>query len=226
MFEGVLLDFYGTVVHEDGHIIAEVCDRILETATEPANAADVGNYWWNVFAAGFTGSHGDRFETQRELEWRSLASTVDRFGASCNPGVLALKLFDQWQSPELFEDGAEFLETVDLPVAVVSNIDRDDIEAAISLRGLQIEHVVTSEDVRSYKPRPELFAAGLAALDLAADRVLHVGDSIASDVVGANRLGIPVAWVNRSGKPQPTDVSIAYTVSRLTDLLPVLLAGR
>ena len=56
-----------------------------------------------------------------------------------------------------------FCRTVELPVVVVSNIDRQDIQAAIDLHGLAFETVITSEDVRSYKPRPELFVAGLQA---------------------------------------------------------------
>lgn len=222
MFEGVLLDFYGTVVHEDEVLIAEICDRILASAGEPATVADIANYWGHVFSASCIASHGEGFLTQRQLERRSLASTVDRFAADCDPNELAELLFDHWRSPALFEDAAAFLDAVELPVALISNIDRYDINAAISANRLRFDHVITSEDVRAYKPRPEPFAAGLAALGIGVGGALHVGDSVTSDVIGAGRMGIAVAWVNRTGKPRPDGARPTHTVSRLTDLLPVL----
>jgi 2-haloacid dehalogenase/putative hydrolase of the HAD superfamily len=81
---------------------------------------------------------------------------------------------------------------------------------------------VTSEAVCSYKPRPEIFLAALDQLRLPAANVLHVGDSLTSDVAGANVLGIPVAWVNRRARPRPPHLLIEHEISDLRDLLPVL----
>jgi 4-nitrophenyl phosphatase len=45
------------------------------------------------------------------------------------------------------------------------------------------------------KPFPSLFEAGLRRLELAAHEVLMVGDRLDTDVLGAQRLGIPTAWL-------------------------------
>ncbi|MCP3991519.1 MAG: HAD family hydrolase [bacterium] len=113
---------------------------------------------------------------------------------------------------------------MDLAVVVVSNIDRQDIEAAIALHGLSFADLITSDDVRSYKPRPELFNAGLRALGLRPDQVLHIGDSVTSDVAGATRLGIPVARVNRTGKARRDGIQPTYETMTLTELVPLIHA--
>lgn len=224
MVDALLLDFYGTVVHEDDVVIDQICGSICRSASVPATPKEVGRYWWATFSEIFTHSHGDAFQTQRRIESVSLAQTIERFGARCDVEELSEPLFAHWECPPIFDDAVELLDGVRVPVVVVSNIDRHDIEAAIDHHGLVFEHVVTSEDVRSYKPRPELFAAGLQLVDCRPDRVLHVGDSLTSDVAGALGLGIPVAWVNRSGRPSPKAPGPTHEVTRLTDLAGLLVS--
>ncbi len=218
MVDAVLLDFYGTVVHEDDVVIDQICSTISESATVAATPREIGSYWWAVFSDAFKRSYGDNFETQRRLELASLVQTVEHFGAELDAEELSHPLFAYWERPPIFDDAIQFLDGIDIPVVVVSNIDRYDIEAAIDHHGLKFEHVVTSEDVHSYKPRPELFVAGLAAAGCPADRALHVGDSLTTDVAGALELGVPVAWVNWAGRPSPETAGPTYEVPSLADL--------
>ena len=222
MIDAILLDFYGTVVHEDDVLIAEISETLSTSARMPVTPAEIGDYWWQAFSEGVEQSHGTGFRLQRDIERASLAATVEHFGATEDPDALSERLFDHWQRPSIFVDAVQFLQVVNRPVVIVSNIDRADIDAAIAHHGLHFDHVVTSEDVRSYKPRPELFEAGLSAVGLEASRVLHVGDSLTSDIAGAANLGIPVAWVNRSSKPLRGGVEPDHELSDLTKLLSIL----
>lgn len=224
MIDAVLLDFYGTVVHEDDVIVDRICATIRQSAKVGVTEQEIGTYWWGVFSDGFKRSYGADFQTQRDLEVASLAQTVERFGAECDADELSRSLFAHWERPSMFDDAVQFLESVDVPLVVVSNIDRCDIEAAIDYHGLKFEHVITSEDIRSYKPRPELFVAGLAAVDCPADRALHVGDSLTSDLAGAHELGIPVAWINRTGKPSPVSAGPTFEAQSLADLTASILS--
>lgn len=224
MVDAILLDFYGTVVHEDEVVIDQICMTISQSAAVGVTPKEVGSFWWEVFSDAFKRSHGDDFQTQRNLEVMALAETIEAFGAHCDADELSEPLFDYWERPPVFDDAVQFLDQNDLPVVVVSNIDRCDIEVAIDHHGLVFDHVLTSEDVRSYKPRPELFVAGLEAAGCPPDRVLHVGDSLTSDVAGARRLGIGVAWVNRVGKlsPSPGPEAPTYEVTSLSDLADLI----
>jgi 2-haloacid dehalogenase/putative hydrolase of the HAD superfamily len=72
----------------------------------------------------------------------------------------------------------------------VSNIDRADLDAALAHHELAgyFTHLVTSQDARAYKPRPEMFTTALGLLRLGPHEVIHVGDSLTSDVAGAAAL--------------------------------------
>ena len=109
-------------------------------------------------------------------------------------------------NPPIFEDSKEFFEKSPLPVYVVSNIDTADILEAMDFHGLKAAGVFTSEDAKSYKPRKELFELALKKSGLNADEVIHIGDSLSSDVKGANSLGIRALWLNRFGKEIPEGV--------------------
>ena len=53
-----------------------------------------------------------------------------------------------------------------------------------------------SQRVGTIKPHPVIFASARAALGSPpADRILHVGDDWAADVVGAKRAGWRAAWL-------------------------------
>lgn len=92
-----------------------------------------------------------------------------------------------------------FLAAVDLPVWLVSDADRDRLDAVLGQYGIEVAGVVTSQDARAYKPRREPFEMALRQLRVGPSDVVHVGDSPACDVVGASELGIATAFVSRDG---------------------------
>lgn len=47
----------------------------------------------------------------------------------------------------------------------------------------------------------------LASTGLRTDEVVHIGDSLSSDVKGAGALGINTIWVNRSQREVPAGVT-------------------
>ena len=64
--------------------------------------------------------------------------------------------------------------------------------------------VVVSQRVGTIKPHPAIFAAAVAAIGSPRpDRVLHVGDDWAADVVGAKRAGWRVAYLTGGGDDSP-----------------------
>jgi len=75
--------------------------------------------------------------------------------------------------------------------------------------------VFTSEDARAYKPRREVFELALAVTGLKADEVIHIGDSLSSDVMGAGSLGMKAIWLNRYRKKAPEGI---MAVNSLTEL--------
>lgn len=205
MLKAVFLDFYGTVVHEDGDVINKIT-RIIMSTGQAGDRSQIGAFWWKEFQSLYINSYGDTFETQRELEYRSLKRTLQEFGSDADAGELSNMMFEHWVKPPIFEEAREFFEKCPVPVYIVSNIDKKDIQCALEYHRLKPEGVFTSEDARSYKPREELFRLALHTTGLDAGEVVHIGDSLTSDVKGAGALGIHALWLNRSGRDVPEGV--------------------
>lgn len=221
--KAILLDFYGTVVYEDYSVIDSICEQIKSNSNSNPSNQEIGYYWWDCFNTMCSNSFGEMFESQRMLELRSIEKTLGKFNANIDPVKVSQLLFDYWAKPPIFPESKEFLEKVELPVCVVSNIDRQDILQAIQHHNLDVTHIVTSEDARSYKPRSEIFRFALNKLSLTPDDVLHIGDSITSDILGAQSLGIRAVWINRHNKTRKNNILPDIECSNLCDLFKVEL---
>lgn len=215
MIKAFFVDFYGTIVHEDGEVIKRITEIISKTGNTD-DRSEIDSFWWLDFQKMFTDSYGDVFETQRALEVRSIRHTLDRFGSDANADELSSMMFEHWVKPPIFEESKEFFEKSPVPIYIVSNIDTDDIRKAVDYHSLKPAGIFTSEDARSYKPRRELFELALRESGLNPDEVIHIGDSISSDVNGASAVGIRALWLNRFGKENKNNVD------SITDLLEAI----
>lgn len=205
MIKAIFIDFYGTVVHEDGEVIKKISQKIFDTGTVH-DISEISTYWWNEFQTAFLSAYGDNFKTQRELEYRSLSNTLQHFKSNADASQLSNMMFEHWIKPPIFEESKHFFESSTVPVYIVSNIDRNDILKAIEFHRLKPAGVFTSEDAKSYKPRKELFEFALKSTELLAEQVVHIGDSLSSDINGASSVGINAVWINRSGRKVPDGV--------------------
>lgn len=220
MYRAVLLDVYGTLVRDDGAWAAEVAAVIAELAgTEPAVVADD---WTTRLWAMADAAHGDDFRTLADLNLGSLTETANHFGVRIDAGAWCRRQLEAERRPPLFPDSLPFLAAVGVPVWLVSDADRESLRLVLDHHGITVDGVVTSEDARAYKPRPEPFRLALRQSGLTTADVIHVGDSPACDIAGAGELGIASAYVQRDGRPLPAQLAATHTVDSLTALLPIL----
>ena len=94
---------------------------------------------------------------------------------------------------------------------------REDLREA----GLEIgwEAEAVSVEVGYLKPHPAIFRAALDQLAVPAAETLMVGNSLAEDVAGAQRMGMAAAW--RRSAPDAEGVIPEFTFDELSDLLGV-----
>jgi 2-haloacid dehalogenase len=112
-------------------------------------------------------------------------------------------------------------------LAVVSNVDDDLFAFSEAKLDVDLDVVVTAEQVRSYKPRLPHFHELLKRLELPPEQVLHVAESRYHDIEPANALGMPTVWVNRarggfsaSGEGAGEPMLTVRTLRELTDQVP------
>jgi 2-haloacid dehalogenase len=90
-------------------------------------------------------------------------------------------------------------------LAILSNTDRDYIEASMERLGVPFEFAIVASEIRSYKPALGHWRAFEERVGTPPD--VHVAASLFHDVAPANALGLPSVWINRLGEqsaPQPT----------------------
>ncbi len=223
VIRGLLLDFYGTVVEEDDEVVASICARAAESQPGVVSAEQVAAAWWRAFLAGM---RAVPFRTQREISVASLAAALSANQCDADAAVLCEEQFRFWRTAPLRPGTRAFLDGIDLPVCIASNVDRADLEAVLAFHGLSFPAVVTSEDAGAYKPSPLIFQRALALLGLRADEAWHVGDSLHADVAGARAAGIAAVWVNRRARPVPDDMDPAWVIGDLTGLTAKLAQVR
>jgi HAD superfamily hydrolase (TIGR01549 family) len=87
-----------------------------------------------------------------------------------------------------------------VPVVVVSNSEGQLHRLFDSLRlSDAFDFVVDSHEVGIEKPDPRVFQLALSRFGVAAPRALHVGDTFATDIVGARAAGMRVALLDPFG---------------------------
>ena len=94
------------------------------------------------------------------------------------------------------------------------------LDAAVSSSGLSgsLDHVISVDEVKTYKPSPAVYALGPRHLGIGATDLLFVSSN-AWDVAGAKAFGYQVAWCNRTGAPvEELGITPDLIVTRLDEL--------
>ena len=80
-----------------------------------------------------------------------------------------------------------------------------------------------SEEAGASKPSKAYYDYVRARVpEINSDNTLVIGDSLATDIRGANNAGLPCCWVNFAGKPQPDDLRIDHVIQDLRELLKIV----
>jgi 2-haloacid dehalogenase len=134
-----------------------------------------------------------------------LTEAMQRLGA---PGeeqdALAQSLPDWQPFPEVPQALRETRER-GWKLAILSNTDRDYIDASMARIGVPFELAIVASEVGSYKPALGHWRAFEEQAGRPPDA--HVAASLFHDIAPANDLGLRSIWINRLGEqpgPQPT----------------------
>ena len=186
------VDCYGTLIDWNGGIRAELArvfgkeraDEQLERyhELEPELEADGTRSYREVLTEAMRGlgaPDGEEDALARSLpQWRPFPEV---------PEALAEARVQGWK------------------LAILSNTDRDYVEASMERLGVPFELAIVASEIGSYKPGLAHWRAFQERTGRAPDA--HVAASLFHDIGPANELGLPSVWINRLGErpgPQPT----------------------
>ena len=219
MIRSIFIDYTGTIIQEKGEDLEKIVFRIWKNSNFK-NPEEIVASWWSQLKTMEEKSFGDAFLTEDEIVDRLLelfakeAELVDDFSE-------LHKLFQRfWMYAPLFEDVTEFFEKCPLPIYVITNNGVCYVKECMKHHGLTIAGIISGESVRAYKPHKELFEYALKVCGCNADEVIHIGDSIVSDVKGARTAGITPIFIDRKGISKDPECRV---VNKLTEVLELLI---
>jgi 2-haloacid dehalogenase len=104
-------------------------------------------------------------------------------------------------------------------LAILSNTDRDLIEASMAAIGVDFDDAIVAGDIGSYKPSHGHWKVFREQHGGDVEHV-HVAQSLFHDIGPTSELGIPNVWINRLG--EPADDRPDRTLDSLTGLADTL----
>jgi putative hydrolase of the HAD superfamily len=85
------------------------------------------------------------------------------------------------------------------------------------LRG-RFSFVILTQNIGVEKPDPTIFQAACREACCSSEQLMHIGDSLVTDVAGARRAGLMSVWLNRDRIPNHTDIRPDHEIHSLVEL--------
>jgi HAD superfamily hydrolase (TIGR01549 family) len=202
------------VLFDLGETLVDLQELLVALATNLANRypnlqADVGHIvrrWIVVGSQAMPRSPGQPFAPEFEVASRVMAQLLRDRGirlTDAEAGTILREGWDDFETRVRFvggvtEDWLREIHGLSAGLAIVTDGDRENVERLLRRLPLApyFQAIVTSEDVRSYKPNAPIYERALRALEASPSRTLFVSDS-AQDLRGAAELGIATALLGR-----------------------------
>jgi 2-haloacid dehalogenase len=210
---GYVFDAYGTLF--DVHSVVEIG---RELTAEPMTLSATWRqkqleYTWLRALMG-------RYEDFWTVTEAALRYAIRRLALPVNEAQIR-RLLEAYLSLACFpEVPAALARLAPRPRAILSNGSPRMLQAAVASSGLgpHLDHVLSVDTVKTYKPAPAVYALGPRALGVPVAELLFVSSN-AWDVVGAKAFGYRVAWCNRGQAPEEElDLRADVVISRLDEL--------
>ncbi|ABW27020.1 HAD family hydrolase [Acaryochloris marina] len=83
------------------------------------------------------------------------------------------------------------------------------------------DFVIFSQDIGVEKPQAEIFLSACAQAGCAPEQLMHIGDSLDSDVVGANGVGAISVWLNRNDEENTSHAIPTYEIRSLLEMTQI-----
>jgi 2-haloacid dehalogenase len=213
-------DCYGTLIDWNGGIVREL-ERLW-------GADRAGRLLHRYHEVEPQVQREDPKQAYRQVLDRSLERLADEEGLDLPPdqGDALSRSLPTWAPFPEVHDALEEVRSRGWRLAILSNTDRDFIDASIAQIGVPFELEIVAGEIGSYKPSPWHWEVFLGRSDADREGHVHVAASLFHDIAPATALGIPTVWINRLGEdPEPQPTRELHDLSALPGTLDELVAA-
>ena len=215
MIKAYFLDYTGTMVKEDEPYTRQLLEYFV-THSNINDPKEILRIVWDMVKTLEAQSHGDAFIRNDEKVDRILDYCVKEYGLNGDLDYMHQIWRNVWVHAPLFEDVKEFFERSKLPIYVLSNDDLSYLEESMKIKGLEPAGIISAEMARACKPNKAIFEKAMEIAKVKPDEVIHIGDSITSDIEPAKLLGITPVYISRK---QDVKIESVRVIRSLRELL-------
>jgi len=216
--KAVFIDYTGTMVREDGDYTKLLIKFFMENSniTDPVKV--VGDVW-KLVKEYEEASYLDNFITENQIVEKIIAYYEANHELKGDFEALKKNWEKSWIYAPLFDDVKDFFKQCPYPIYVITNDGTKYIEMSMEDKGLKPAGIISAEDVKAYKPHKEIFEEALRVSGCDASEVVHIGDSMFSDINGAKACNIKPILLDRKGRPDCEGVDVATSLSKVLELI-------
>ena len=198
----LVFDQYGTVVDMQAGLTEAVTPFLRDKGWDGEPHRFVT--WWRRthFENSMIDALADRGHTPyREIGHRAVSYVMDRCGLAYTQDEVRW-LVSQIETLKPFPDVISALERLHerYDLAILSNGDRDMLEAARPHIGFPFDRVISVQEAGYFKPHWQTYATAARLLDVDRSSVLFVANH-AFDCIGAKAYGMRAAFIDRRRRP-------------------------
>jgi 2-haloacid dehalogenase len=166
-------------------------------------------------------------EADGELSYREvLTEALRRLGAPDGEESALAESLPSWRPFPEVPAALEQARSRGWKLAILSNTDRDFIEASIDRLRVPFELAIVASEIGSYKPAHKHWEQFVEQTGAARDRQVHVAASLFHDIAPANELGLQSIWVDRlEEEPSLPPTRAVKDLSQLPELLDELVSA-
>lgn len=216
--DGTLWDFEKVMRHSLNHVLRELkkLDPDAADTLDIDRMIEIRDGVANELKGGVTSLEDIRLEAFRQT-LKDIGRPSDALASHLNQVYLE----HRFEDIRLYDDVLPALKALRVKYALGILSNGNSYPERCGLEGM-FKFVVFSQDYGVEKPNSRLFQIALEKAGCSKHQLLHVGDSLQDDVMGAINAGIRCVWLNRRRVENNWDLRIDYEISSLLELHEIL----
>jgi 2-haloacid dehalogenase len=190
--EALVFDAYGTLY--DVHSVVRRCEALF-----PGRGSELSLLWrGKQLEYTWLRSLMGRYVPFSTVTRDALGHACERLGLDLDGEAMAA-LMAEYNRLETYADVPKaFAGFGGVKKAILSNGSPDMLAPLVAHSGLELDAVISVDEVRMFKPAPTVYELAVRHLGTARERIGFVSSNC-WDALGAKSFGFTVFWVNRAG---------------------------
>ena len=162
--------------------------------------------------------------TQDELRSLRMKRFLEKIKSDVSPTLFTDRYHFNLSNKIFYMEDAEALIkkwSVEHQLALVTNGFKEIQRGRLKVGDLEkyFQHIIISDEIGFAKPHKGFFDFVFKKINFPKkEKVLIIGDSLSSDILGGNNYGIHTCWLNLKDKVAPENNIPTYEIKRLKDL--------